>query len=160
MVKSCSFTGHRQIKPEHKENLLPLLHRTINYAYEEGCRDFYTGGAVGFDTIAAREMIKFRLTHPGVRLILCLPCINQDSGWLPSEKAAYNHILSSADEVIYVSEEYTESCMRGRNFLLANKCDILIAYSGRAHSGSAQTVRMADAMGKEILNIYPVLDKQ
>ena len=50
--------------------------------------------------------------------------------------------------------------MRERNFLLANKCDILIAYSGRAHSGSSQTVRMADAMGKEILNIYPVLDDQ
>jgi uncharacterized phage-like protein YoqJ len=154
----CSFTGHRQIKSAHLDNIVPLLERTINYAYEEGCRTFYTGGAVGFDTLAARAVIKFRLSHPDVRLVLCLPCVGQDQGWSEAQKAAYAHTLSTADEVIYARDTYTDGCMRERNFLLANKCDIMIAYVGKSKSGSSQTMRMADSMGKEILNIYPVLE--
>ena len=158
MDLGCSFTGHRKIKEEHLENIRPLLLRTINYAYDEGCRVFYTGGAIGFDTLAAREVIRFRLTHPDVKLILCLPCVDQDLVWSEEQRAAYAHTLSSADEVIYARDTYTDGCMRERNFLLANKCDIMIAYVGRGNSGSSQTMRMADSMGKEIVNIYPVLE--
>ncbi len=157
-MKACSFTGHRRIKKEHLKNLTPLLLRTINYAYDEGCRTFYTGGAIGFDTVAAREVIKFRMTHRDVRLVLCLPCINQDENWSEDQKFSYSHVLSSADEVIYARDDYTEGCMRERNFLLASKCDIMICYVGKDRSGSSQTMRMADSMGKEILNIYPVLE--
>lgn len=158
MSAVCSFTGHRTIKNEHKSLIVGSLLRAIRYAYEDGCREFLTGGALGFDTLAAKEIIKFRQTHSGVRLILCLPCINQAEKWNERDKSLYEHILSFADEVIYISEDYTDSCMKERNFLLASKCDILIAYCGRAKSGSAQTLRMADSMGKEIINIYEELE--
>ncbi len=158
MAYSCSFTGHRKIKESHKSFISDMISHAIQCAYDEGCRDFYTGGAVGFDTLAAREVIRFRLTHPGVRLILCLPCQNQDDGWNEAEQSAYNHILSVADEVIYARDTYSEGCMRERNFLLANKCDILIAYCGKQNSGSSQTIRMAEAMGKDVFNLYHKLD--
>ena len=158
MSAVCSFTGHRTIKKDHKSQIEGSLLRAITYAYEDGCREFLTGGALGFDTLAAKEIIKFRQTHPDVRLVLCLPCINQADKWSERDRDLYNHILTFADEVIYTSEAYTDSCMRERNFLLASKCDILIAYCGRAISGSAQTLRMADSMGKVIINIYEELE--
>ena len=158
MSAVCSFTGHRTIKNEHKSRIVGIILSAIKYAYESGCREFLTGGALGFDTLAAKEVIKFRQTHSGVRLILCLPCVNQAENWSDRDKSLYDHILSFADEVIYISEDYTDSCMKERNFLLASKCDILIAYCGRAQSGSAQTLRMADSMGKEIINIYEELE--
>jgi uncharacterized phage-like protein YoqJ len=158
MSSACSFTGHRAIKNEHKSRIVGIILSAIKYAYESGCREFLTGGALGFDTLAAKEVIKFRQTHPGVRLILCLPCVNQAEHWSDREKSLYDYILSSADEVVYISETYTENCMKERNFLLASKCDILVAYCGRTKSGSGQTIRMADAMGKEIINIYEGLE--
>ena len=134
--------------------------RAINYAYNNGCRRFIAGGALGFDTVAAREVIRFRMSHPEVSLVLFLPCIAQDSKWKPQQKRLYEYLLSEANEAVYISEEYTDTCMKERNRRLAEESDILIAYVSRANSGAAQTVRMANALGREIYNLYPTLDKQ
>lgn len=156
----CSFTGHRQIEPELRIALLELIGRAIQYAYNEGCREFISGGALGFDTLVAREVIRFRITHRDVRLILALPCVNQDEKWSQRQKDAYNYTLSSADEVIYISDSYTATCMAERNAFLAQRADILVAYLGKQRSGAAQTVRMAEKLGKRIYNLYPALHKE
>ena len=155
----CSFTGHRKIKKEHREELSPLIARAVAYAYSKGARRFMCGGAVGFDTYAAREVIKFRISHPDAELVLVLPCVEQDKLWTASERDAYEYTLAVANEVIYVSEEYTPSCMRERNMRLAKEADILICYVANSRSGAAQTLRMAEGLGKEIYNLYPTLDK-
>lgn len=151
---TCSFTGHRQIAPEKRSAIINLLARAVEYAYSEGCRTFMCGGALGFDTLAAREIIRFRMTHTDMRLVLALPCTEQDAKWSESQKNSYNYTVAAADEVIYVSDVYTKTCMAERNRLLAESCDILIAYVGRSASGAAQTVRMAERLGKRIYNLY------
>lgn len=160
MISVCSFTGHRIIKPEHQKELSLMLDRAINYLYSEGCREFLSGGAVGFDTLAARCVIRFKMYHPDVRLKLILPCKNQDEKWSERQRSAYEHLLSSADEIEVVSDEYTDGCMRERNFLLANRADVLVAYVGHNRSGSAQTARMADSMGKTVYNLYKSLEQK
>ncbi len=158
--RSCSFTGHRQIKSAHKGAIDELVDKGIAYAYSEGCRSFYSGGAIGFDTIAARAVIRFRINHPGVKLILCLPCIDQSRHWSESQINDYEYILRSADEIIYASDEYTDTCIKARNMMLAELSDIVIAYVGRARSGSSQTARMAERLGKTVYNIYSALDEK
>lgn len=154
----CAFTGHRKIKSDHEKKLPELLERAINYAYNRGCTDFYTGGAVGFDTIAAREVLKFRISHPSIRLILILPYLNQSEKWSAAQQDAYNYILRSADEVRYVTEAYYDGCIKERNLRLVADADIVIAYVSRYDSGSAQTVRMAKSRNKEVYNLYGSLD--
>lgn len=156
-MKTCSFTGHRRIEAEHAKKLSDLLSRAVNYAYENGCRRFIAGGAIGFDTLAAREVIKFRISHPDVLLVLALPCLNQDEHWSQAQKDSYSYTLASADEVIYLSEEYTDTCMKERNRYLAEEADILIAYASRAASGAGQTVRMAKQRGIEVYNLFAAL---
>lgn len=153
-MKNCSFTGHRSIPQNHIKPLLALIERAVTYAYREGCRNFYTGGALGFDTMCAKTVLKFRLSNPDARLILVLPCKTQAERWSERQRSMYEYILMSADEVIYTSEEYTNGCMRKRNEQLVKLCDILIAYSGRESSGSAQTVRMAKTLNKIVYNLY------
>lgn len=155
---ACAFTGHRHIKCEHLNKLSDMLSRAIDYAYSHGCRRFLTGGALGFDTEAAREVLRFRLAHPDVSLSLILPCENQCEHWLRRQIENYDYILASANEVIYISDKYTSTCMKARNRTLAEQADIIIAYVSRTNSGAAQTVRMAEAMGKQVYNIYPALD--
>ena len=152
-VKICAFTGHRQIKSEHQSTLPDLLARAVNYAYSEGCRVFLSGGAIGFDTMAAREVIRFRLTHPDVKLVMLLPCLNQDERWSDAQKDAYDYVLSAANEVRYISEQYDADCMRRRNLALAEECDIMISYVYKQRSGSSQTARMAKLRAKAVYNL-------
>ena len=157
-MRACSFTGHRRIKPEHKQAILGLLLRAVNYAYDNGCREFFTGGAIGFDTEAARAVLRFRIDHPDVRLILLLPCQDQDDGWSDSQRDSYGFILKSADEIRYTSDYYHNGCMKIRNQALVDSCDILIAYLSDSRSGAGQTVRMAEKQGKTVYNLYPTLE--
>ena len=157
-MQTCSFTGHRSIKAEHSDGLPELLSRAIVYAYEKGCRTFLAGGAIGFDTEAARAVIKFRISHPDVKLKLILPCTDQAERWTDRQRSVYEYTLSEADEVVYIADKYYDGCLKERNSVLASECDILIAYVGRRNSGAAQTMRMAAAQNREVYNLYPTLD--
>ncbi|MBE6532361.1 MAG: DUF1273 domain-containing protein [Ruminococcaceae bacterium] len=153
-IKSCAFTGHRQIKKEHISLINERLGAAIEYAYSQGCKRFLSGGAVGFDTAAAREVLRFKLAHPDVSLIMLLPCVEQDRLWSDRQKDAYEYILSNSDEVRYISDSYDNICMRRRNQALAEECDIMIAYLSHSISGAGQTVRMAQKLGKSVFNLY------
>ena len=157
---TCAFTGHRKIKQEHRAAMTNLLQRAIGYAYDKGCRRFITGGALGFDTEAAREIIRFRMNHPDVSLVLFLPCLDQDASWTAGQRDFYDYILSSANEVKYISETYDKTCMKRRNQAMAEECDIMIAYVGHTRSGSSQTFRIASTLGKETYNLYHSLAKE
>ena len=158
-MKSCAFTGHRKIEERHKGRIEDLLLRAISFAYSEGCRTFITGGALGFDTLAAREVIRFRLSHPDARLLIVIPCKNQSESWSPSQISLYEYTLINADEVEYIADIYTDGCMKERNQRLADLSDMMIAYVNRPYSGAAQTVRMAAKDGKPVYNLYPTLEQ-
>ena len=157
-MQVCAFTGHRKIEESHKNRIENLLSRAVEFAYENGCRTFVTGGALGFDTLAAKEVIRFRMSHPDVKLLIILPCKNQSSAWSNSQIDLYEYTLVNADEIEYVSDEYTDKCMKQRNQRLVELCDMMIAYVARPYSGAAQTVRMAANEGRVIYNLYPSLE--
>lgn len=157
-MKACSFTGHRRIDPRHYGRIDDLLDRAIAYAYKEGCRRFYVGGAVGFDTLAARRIILFRMSHPDAELHVIVPCRNQYEGWSREQVSMYEYTLSTADSVEYLFDEYTSDCMRLRNQRLVDLADVVIAYVSRYNSGAAQTVRFAEKAGKTVYNLYPTLN--
>lgn len=156
-MKICAFTGHRKIENRHMAKINDLLLRAVEYAYGEGCRIFITGGALGFDTLAAQTVIRYKLSHHDVKLNIVIPCKNQSDMWSPSQISLYEYTLSNADEVVYMTDEYEDGCMRLRNQYLADQCDLMIAYVSRPYSGAAQTVRMAERAGKKVYNIYPSL---
>jgi len=158
-MKSCAFTGHRKIEERHRGRIEDLLLRAISFAYSEGCRTFITGGALGFDTLAAREVIRFRLSHPDARLLIVIPCKNQSESWSSSQISLYEYTLINADEVEYIADIYTDGCMKERNQRLADLSDMMIAYVNRPYSGAAQTVRMAAKDGKPVYNLYPTLEQ-
>ena len=151
--KACSFTGHRKIEPQHEMPLRQLLSRAIEYLYNEGVRTFYSGGAVGFDIMAAREVIRYRMSHPDVSLVMLLPCTNQDSLWSERQRDGYEFVLAAANEVVYLEDGYTDGCMMRRNRELVRRSDYIVAYLLREGSGAGQTVRMAERAGKRVFNL-------
>lgn len=152
-VRGCAFTGHRVIPGKDLTPLVALLRMTIACVWETGIRDFYAGGAMGFDRLAAGEVLRFRAEHPDVRLHLILPCAGQESGWCAAEQRAYRAQMAAADEVTVLSGRYYDGCMRARNSALVSHASVLIAYVTGQRSGSAQTLRLAQAQGVRVINL-------
>ena len=150
----CAFTGHRALPTNELLQIRNLLDRAIAYAYTQGCRAFYAGGAIGFDTEAAERVIAFRETHRDIALILILPCHAQEAKWSDAQKKRYSKLLKCADVVRYTAEEYTPDCMRVRNEALVTAADMMIAYLSHFHSGAGQTVNMAKKKGIPVYNLY------
>ena len=153
IINGCSFTGHREIRISDAEALPALLLRGIEYVYQRGCKNFYCGGALGFDTLAAEAVIAFRRKHKDVKLYLVIPCANQDERWNSAQRKKYAALLKSADGKECLAESYYDGCMQARNARLVELCDVVIAYLYRQNSGAGQTVRIAKNQGKTVYNL-------
>ena len=150
--KSCCFTGHRVIYHEDSE-LVVNLNGKIESLINSGVTDFYSGGARGFDMIGAESVINFRDKYPKIRLILVLPCIEQDRYWNSNQKKRYEEIKQNADEIIYISESYSKGCMQKRNRYLVDNSSVCVAYLRRKTGGTAYTVSYAEKKGVSIIRI-------
>jgi uncharacterized phage-like protein YoqJ len=151
---TASFTGHRRIAEKDLPPLLSKLDETITNLVNQGITRYLNGGAVGFDALAALAVITARKRNPSVKLILALPCTNQDERWGKADKQIYKHLLESADEIIYVSDKpYFDGCMAARNLYLIENSGTCIAYMKRGRSGASQTVRMAREHNLTIINL-------
>ena len=159
MNRSVCFTGHRTIA-EDKEKLSARLYALLEcLVTEQKVTDFYTGGAVGWDALAALTVLKLRESYPEVKLHLVLPCSfeEQSAKWNEAQKAEYQHILGLADNVEQVSDRYYNGCMKARNARLVELAsDYCICYWNPKHyrSGTGQTVRMAQKKGIEVINLF------
>ena len=150
---TCCFTGHRAISNEMKIYLHARLESEIEKLINMGITRFCTGGALGFDTIAALSVIRKRMVYPHIKLILILPCKEQSRGWSNTNKEIYEDILRCADEVTYVSEDYTRYCMMLRNRALVDASSVCICYMEKQSGGTAYTVNYAEKSGLEIINL-------
>ena len=169
-VSGCCFTGHRPDalpafgngETEEMQTLSYLLTRAIEAAAEDGVTEFYVGGAQGFDTLAAECVLRAKEQHPSLSLHLALPGRNQTSGWSALDKARYQAILDSADEVWYAAEVCTPDSMRKRNRYLVDQTGRCIAYLRRMRGGTLYTVNYAldsdipvDNLAERLLSLYP-----
>ena len=69
------------------------------------------------------------------------------------QKHLYRSLLSEADGIVYVTEEYTLDCMKERNFFMVDNSTYCICAFTKEISGTGQTVRDARQQGLEIINV-------
>ncbi|MDR0905250.1 MAG: SLOG family protein [Oscillospiraceae bacterium] len=129
------------------------LEETITGLIRRGVVCFGSGGAIGFDTLAAQAVLKQRETNPAVKLIMVLPCREQDAKWSASDKREYKRLLDSADKVVCLAEHYYDGCMAKRNLHLVENSGVCVAYMKHGRSGTAQTVRLARERGLTVVNL-------
>ena len=150
---TCSFTGHRAIPEGMTNYLFQRIKDGVNYLYSHGIRTFLVGGALGFDTLAAKAVIERRNVYEDIRLILVIPCRDQAWSWKQADIETYEHIKGLADEVICLSERYYNGCMHCRNrYLVDNSC-ACICYLTQAKGGTAYTVAYAREKGLSVFNL-------
>jgi uncharacterized phage-like protein YoqJ len=156
-IQAVCFTGHRNIPNEVMEKLPDLLEKTIAELCERGATVFRTGGAMGFDTLAALTVLDMKETNPHLRLELILPCLNQTDGWDDVSKQTYHYIMQKADDYRVLFEDYFEGCMLERDRQLVDGSDVCVAYCSRSQGGTAYTFMVAARGDLEIINLYDLL---
>lgn len=163
--KCCAFTGHRPRKFPWGYNkadtkcvaLKQALTREIVKLVEAGYTDFFSGMAEGTDTWASLAVLALKKGNPALKLHCVLPCEGQADGWSASARERYFSILGQADEVVYVSREYSKDCMLKRNrYLVDHAACLLVVYNGEWRGGTAMTVRYSRRKGRRIIIINPV----
>ena len=164
-LRSCAFTGHRPKKLPWgynemdircialKKKILEQITRLISIGYT----DFLSGMAEGTDIWAAQAILSLKRENPALKLRCILPCEGQANFWSDSAQKLYFSILKQADEVVYVSREYSKDCMLKRNRYLVDHANCLLAvYNGEWRGGTAMTVRYAQRLEKEVIILDPM----
>jgi len=151
--RTCCFTGHRILPRAELPIIKQRLEFTMSKLIDQGVVYYGCGGAIGFDTLAGLTVLDFKKKHAEIKLIMVLPCRNQDAYWLEQHRAVYQKLLRSADKIVCVSEQYHDGCMKKRNLHLVEHSDFCIAYLTRENSGTGQTVRLAKERGLTVFNL-------
>lgn len=150
------FTGHRAIPQTEHADLKRRLRQEILRQIDAGATHFRTGGALGFDTMAAQTVLELRERYPAIRLELILPCPEQADHWQLQDVAVYEEIRALANEVHYVSGFYFPGVLQLRNRKLVEGAAVCIGYlrDSQTHSGgTAYTVLQALSAGAEFVNL-------
>lgn len=151
--KTCCFTGHRMIAGDEKEELSFKTASVIEDLIEKGYTRFVTGGAIGFDMLAAICVLAMRKKYADIELYLCLPCNDQDAKWNSVQKMHYGYIKENADYVEVLNEKYVTGCMQQRNKRMVDLSSVCIAYLKRDYGGTKITVDYAADRGLEIIYV-------
>jgi len=150
---AACFSGHRTIPARDTPALRYRISAALQQAFTDGYKVFICGGARGFDTIAAQEVIRFRMRHHDIRLIIAVPCASQCWRWPDRDKTAYRSILAQADDVWILSETYYNGCMQYRNRFMVDHSSLCLCYLARFEGGTWNTVRYALHEGVPVKNL-------
>ncbi len=118
---TCCFTGHRRFRPGDAPRVQTRLEEIVEQLilYHGVCY-FGAGGALGFDTMAADTVLRFRARYSQIRLILVLPCPEQADRWPAADAAVYEHQKQLADRTVYTAPHYFDGCMQKRTAIWCN----------------------------------------
>ena len=152
---SVAFTGHRFISSDRVEEVRESVSNEIRLLYFKGFRNFFCGMALGFDMLAAEEVLKLKEELPGILLVATVPYREQNERWGANQKKRYLKILEKVDDVIVLSEHYYNGCFLKRNDFMLNHVAALLAYFDGANGRNFLYCKECKAV--ELANLQPVL---
>lgn len=178
-----AITGHRPNKLNNDYNLtspliLAIKQRIVNFIRGGMMHNelmgivltptLITGMALGIDTLFAQIAIELNIPF-----IAAIPFKGQESKWIRSSQQTYYQLLFKAKQIIIVDEnrvatkqefisyevdinKYSLQKMQRRNEWMVDNCDILIAVWDGTSGGTANCVRYAQSVNREIIFINPI----
>ena len=163
---SCCFTGHRPGKlpwgyHEADPRCLSLKRRIADAAeaaYQEGCRHFLCGMALGCDLYFCEAVLALKAAHPDVTVEAAIPCPTQADAWPPSQRERYRRLVAACDFETLVSARYTPYCMQRRDRYMVDHASLLIAVFDGTPGGTQYTVQYAMSRRISILDLPLVLE--
>jgi len=147
----CCFTGHRPQKLTRPVDDIKVdLENEILQAIADGYTTFITGMARGTDIWAGKIVIRLKDRFPDIRLIAAVPFPSFYEGWDAAWREKYEQLLSAADLVKIISEEYRDNVYQQRNeWMVDHSSRVIAVYDGTA-GGTRNTIRYARSSGVSV----------
>ncbi len=145
--KTCTFTGHRELRGDLDSD---LLKKFVQGFIDEGIDTFLCGMAMGFDLLAAELILKLKTDNPHIKLIACVPCPDQDRYYPLEEKKKYREVLEQCDEVKVLCNHFYNGCMLARDRYMVDNCSVVIAYGRKNNGGTYYTIKYAMDKNKKL----------
>ena len=151
--RTCCFTGHRAIPEKNLPGILEGTERAVRRLIEHGVIFFGVGGAIGYDTEAAKMLFRLRATdYPQIKVILVYPFEGFTSRWSDEQRAEYARLLPKYDKAVCVAQRASREAYLERDRHLVDSSAYCIAYCTRNSGGTAYTVRYAHQQGVPVYN--------
>lgn len=153
--QTCCFTGHRDLP---REKIPEITERTANEIRDlianNNVRFFGVGGAIGYDTLAAKVLFQLKETEfPHIKVILVYPFDGYTNRWTSAQKEEYESLLPKYDKKVCIEASASKEAYLARDRHLVDESAYCISYCARNYGGTAYTVRYAKSQGLEIHNI-------
>ena len=151
--RTCCFTGHRVIPEKDLPGILKRTEQAVRQLIERGVVFFGVGGAIGYDTEAAKLLFRLRATdYPQIKVILVYPFEGFTSRWSDEQRAEYARLLPQYDKAVCVAQRASREAYLERDRHLVDSSAYCIAYCTRNSGGTAYTVRYAHQQGVTVYN--------
>ena len=151
--RTCCFTGHREIRAEYLPAILKRTEQVVRRLIEQGVVFFGVGGAIGYDTEAAKLLFRLRATdYPHIKVILVYPFKGFTSRWSDEQRVEYARLLPQYDKAVCVAQRASREAYLTRDRHLVDGSAYCIAYCTRNRGGTAYTLRYARQEGLKIFN--------
>lgn len=148
-AKTVAVSGHRFLGKDFDKQ---LLKQVFIYLINNGYDTFLIGMAVGFDSECFRVLEQLRKEYD-IKIIACIPCLNQHKNFSYILKKEYERMVDSADEKIILQENYDKYCMLKRNNFMVDNASALVTYIRKDTGGTVYTVNYAK---KKEIPIYRI----
>ncbi len=157
--KTVCFTGHRSIPDDQRSLVNSTVANVIVRLADEGYTDFVFGGAVGFDTMAARntENLRSLSAYSHIKVHIFMPCRSIPK--LTDENTAriYHSTLKMADTVTYISDSYFQGAMHKRNRAMVDVSSCVVSYCTSDKGGTAYTVKYAEKHNRRVISVADIM---
>ncbi len=160
---TCCFTGHRPenlYKNADDGEIYSRILKAVDDAILDGYTFFICGGCRGGDFLFADAVLYARTKHPEIKLLFAIPCRDQASEWNRADRDEYSRLLDSADEIVCLSEKYTNGCMQKRNRYMVDRSTLLIAAYNGSDGGTQYTYNYALKRHLRIVNVLDRITEQ
>jgi uncharacterized phage-like protein YoqJ len=152
--KAVCFTGHRKIPEGKLEFVRHELRREVTRAIADGYTHFISGFAEGTGLMAAAIVLELQQQYPLITLEAAIPYRNRVKSLYKDKNAI--PLLEGCVAVGVWNETYAPNIFWVQNRKMVEASSRVIAvFDGRFKSGTAQTIRIARAQGKEV-RVIPI----
>ncbi len=152
--KRCCFTGHRPQKLRRPiDDIKVDLENEILKAVADGYTTFITGMAYGTDIWAGNIVVRLKDRFPDLKLIAAVPFPGFPERWDDEWKEKYENLLSSADLVKIIAQDYSPAVFQRRNEWMVDRSSRVIAVYNGQPSGTRNTINYAKKNAVPVMHI-------
>lgn len=147
---SCTFAGHWEVYSRNVESSIEFAIESI--LKKDNSFVFYSGDMGEFDKMCSAAVRTAKRRHPelDIKLMVVLPYMMAK---INTDKDFYKNLYDDIIIPMELSDAHYKSAITKRNRWIIDRSDFLIAYVYRDFGGAYTTLKYANRMNKEIINL-------